>query len=217
NFYIGMSERDSGLVSLALRILRDGPARSPSLHDVEMSDAALALGEDVMNTAPMLALALRQSSRRRPMRIAEKLKIPEWDDAAAREAVGQTKGPLFIATTDSTKLDDIAVQTYRAAPDDIVRLGFAVAHALNASAPPVADFPDEARALAESVARALREAERPLIVSGTSCGSEAVMHAAANVAWALRANGRAAGLCFAMPECNSLGVGVIGGGSVEAA
>ncbi|HEY6400863.1 MAG TPA: molybdopterin-dependent oxidoreductase, partial [Blastocatellia bacterium] len=43
----------------------------------------------------------------------------------------------------------------------------------------------------------------------------AVMQAAANVAWALRSAGRAAGLCFTMPECNSLGVSLIGGGSVE--
>jgi NADH-quinone oxidoreductase subunit G len=219
NFYTGMSERDSRLVSLALRILMEGQARSPSLGEVEMSDAVLVLGEDVTNAAPMLALALRQSARRRPMKIAEKLKIPEWDDAAVREAVQQTKGPVFVATPDSTALDDIAIQTYRAAPDDIARLGFAIARALNADAPPAPGLSDDALALAEGIARALREAERPLVVSGPGCGSEAVMRAAANVAWALGATGRACGLCFTMPECNSLGVGVLGaggGGSVEA-
>jgi NADH-quinone oxidoreductase subunit G len=216
NYYTGMSERDSRLVSLALRILREGRGRSPSLREVEISDAVLILGEDVTNVAPMLALALRQSSRRRPMKIAEKLKIPEWDDAAVREAVQQTKGPVFIATPDSTALDDIASQTYRAAPDDIARLGFAIAHALDANAPPATGLSDGARALAESIAQALREAERPLAVSGPGCGSEAVMQAAANVAWALRASGLMAGLCFTMPECDSLGVGLIGGGSVEA-
>lgn len=215
NFYTGMSEQDSRLIELALRILREGGARSPSLGEVEMSDAVLVLGEDVTNVAPVLALALRQSARRRPMKIAEKLKIPQWDDAAVREAVQQAKGPVFIATPDNTKLDDIATQTYRAAPDDIARLGFAIAHALNADAPPVADLSNDARALAENIAQALREAERPLVVSGPGCGSEAVMRAAANVAWALGASGLATGLCFTMPECNSLGVGLIGGGSVE--
>ncbi len=216
NFYNGMSERDSRLVSLALGILREGRARSPSLGEVEMSDAVLVLGEDVTNTAPRLALALRQSARRRPMKIAEKLKIPEWDDAAAREAVQQTKGPVFVATPDIAALDDIAVRTYRAAPDDIARLGFAVAHALDAGAPPVKDLSDDARALAEDIAQALREAERPLVVSGVGCGSENVMRAAANVAWALCSTGHAAGLCLATPECDSFGVGLIGGRSVEA-
>ncbi len=217
NFFNGMPERDSHLVALALRILQSGAARSASLRDVERSDAALVLGEDVTNTAPMLALALRQSSRRQPMKIAEKLKIPEWDDAAVREAVQQTRGSMFIVTPDSTRLDDIATRTYRAAPDDIARLGFAIAHALDANAAAVNDLPEDARALAESVAQSLREAERPLVVSGTGCGSEAVMRAAANVARALRATGRAAGLCLTTPECNSLGARLISGGSVEAA
>jgi NADH-quinone oxidoreductase subunit G len=216
NYHTGMSERDSRLVSLALRILREGRARSPSLSEVEMSDAVLVLGEDVANVAPMLALALRQSARRRPMKIAEKLNIPEWDDAAVRAAVQQTKGPVFIATPDGSALDDIAAQTYRAAPDDIARLGFAIAHAIDADAPPAPGLSDDARALAEAIAQALKEAERPLVVSGPGCGSETIMLAAANVAWALGARRPPEGLCFTMPECNSLGVGLIGGGSVEA-
>jgi NADH-quinone oxidoreductase subunit G len=164
----------------------------------------------------MLALALRQSARRRPMKIAEKLKIPEWDDAAVREAVQQMKGPVFIATPDDSALDDIALQTYRAAPDDIARLGFAIAHAIDADAPPAPGLSDDARALAETIAQALKDAERPLVVSGPGCGSETIMLAAANVAWALGVSGEPAGLCFTMPECNSLGVGLIGGGGVEA-
>ena len=115
------------------------------------------------------------------MKIAEKLKIPEWDDAAVREAVQQAQGPMFIATPGATALDDIAAQTYRAAPDDIARLGFAIAHALDADAPPVTGLSDRARALAEGVAQALLEAERPLVVSGPGCGSEEVMRAAARV------------------------------------
>ena len=38
------------------------------------------------------------------------------------------KGPLFIAAPGATRLDDIATNTYRAAPEDVARLGFAVAH-----------------------------------------------------------------------------------------
>ncbi|MEJ2558097.1 MAG: 2Fe-2S iron-sulfur cluster-binding protein [Anaerolineae bacterium] len=177
----------------------------------------LVLGEDVTNTAPMLALALRQSVRRQPMAIAAKQHIHEWDDAAVREAVQQEKGPLFIGTPNSTRLDDVATKTYRAAPDDLARLGFAVAHALDPKAPAVTDLPDEVRTLAEDIAHDLKEAERPLVVSGTSLGSAAVMQAAANVAWALCDNNRAAELCLAVPESNSLGLGLMDGGSLEAA
>ncbi len=79
----------------------------------------------------------------------------------------------------------------------------------------MAGLSDDERARAEKIARALIEAERPMIVSGFSSGSEAVLRAAANVAWALCANGRPAGLCFTSPECNSFGVGLISDGSVE--
>ncbi len=217
NFFQGVSEREARLVSLALDILRKGPARSPSLHDIELADAVLVLGEDVTNTAPMIALALRQSVRRQPMQIAKKLKIAEWDDAAVREAVQQAKGPLFIATAGAAKLDDVATETYRGAPDEVARLGFAVAHILNIDAPKVNGLSDEVSSLAKRIAGALKEAERPLVISGAGCGDEAVMQAAANVAWALCADDRVAELCVAVPECNSLGLALMGGGGIDAA
>jgi NADH-quinone oxidoreductase subunit G len=165
----------------------------------------------------MLALALRQSVRRQPMQMAEKLHIAEWDAAPMLEAIQEEKGPLFIATPYATKLDDVSTQVYRAAPDDLARLGFAVAHALAGDAPQVPDLPDELRSLAGEIAEALRAAERPLIVSGTSCGSREVVRAAANVAWALNAGGRQAQLCFTVPESNSLGLGLVEGGDLKAA
>jgi NADH-quinone oxidoreductase subunit G len=216
-FYLGMSAVDHKLVATALKILQEGPARSPSLHDVSKADAVLVLGEDVTNTAPMLALGLRQAVRRQPMQIARKLGIPEWEDAAVREAVQEERGPLYTATCYATKLDKVASRTYHAAPDDLARLGFAVAHAVNDEAPPVADLPEEVRALAETIAQDLQGAERPLIVSGTGCGSQAVLKAAANVAWALCAKGQPAELSLVVSESNSLGLALMGGGELETA
>jgi NADH-quinone oxidoreductase subunit G len=159
--------------------------------------------------------------RRKPLEAAKKRNIPEWNDEAARTAIQNDKGPLFIAAPCSTRLDDIAVQTYRAAPDDLARLGFAVAHELNESAPPVSDLSEDVRSLARAIAEALRNAERPLVVSGTGCGSEAVLHAAANVAWALcrenPENGEKAELCLTVPECNSLGLALMDGRNIAEA
>ena len=59
-FFAGLSERDNGLMATAVKLLRESPARTPSLQDVALADAALVLGEDVPNVAPMLAFALRQ-------------------------------------------------------------------------------------------------------------------------------------------------------------
>jgi NADH-quinone oxidoreductase subunit G len=55
------------------------------------------------------------------------------------------------------------------------------------------------------------------VVAGTGSGSEGVIEAAANVAWALHAAGRTARLAFVVPECNSVGVSLLGGGDLAAA
>ncbi len=214
HFYTGLSEGDARLLAKIVKVLKDGPARSPSLREVGSADAVFVLGEDVTNSAPLLALALRRSVRRKPMEIARRLHIPEWDDAAVRGAIQQLKGPLFLATPYGTKLEEVSSYTYHAAPDDLARFGFAVAHELDNSSPAVSGLSNDLHELAAGVARALKEAQQPLVVSGTGCGSEAVIEAAANIAWALCREGRSADLCFAVPECNSLGVALMGGGSV---
>jgi NADH-quinone oxidoreductase subunit G len=217
HFHLGISDLDSHLLALIIDILRYGPARTPSLHEVELADAVLVLGEDLTNTAPRLALALRQSVRQQPLQNVEKMHIPPWDDSALRHAVQQEKGPLFLATIAATRLDDVATQTFHAAPDDLARLGFAVAHALDPKATAVPDLPDTTRTLVDAIAQALKTAKRPLVICGTSCGSEAVIRAAANVAWTLCNSGQRAQLCYTVPECNSMGLALMEGETLEAA
>jgi NADH-quinone oxidoreductase subunit G len=65
------------------------------------------------------------------------------------------------------------------------------------------------QALAVKIAKSLSRAQRPLVVSGTACHSLAVIEAAYNVAKALPAKDK--GLVFTVPECNSLGLVLIGG------
>ena len=216
-FFTGFSDDQQKLLSAILSILRQNPARSASLHDIEQADAVLILGEDVTNVAPRMALALRQSVRQQPMELIDKLKIPRWLDHAVRETTQDDKGPLFIAAPYATRLDDVATETYRSAPEDLARLGFAVAHALDPQAPAVPDLAEETRALAERIANSLKSAKHPLVVSGIGCNSLAVIHAAANVARALITSGRSASLSFTVPECNSLGLALMGGGGLSAA
>ena len=214
NFYDGLSDSEQRLARLSLDIMQ-GPVKSASLAEVARSDAALVLGEDVTQTAPMLALALRQSVRQAPLKKAAALRIPSWDAAGVRNASQGAKGPLFVASTFATRLDDVASRTFHASPDDIARLGFAVAHALDASSPPVPVLPEHTRALVAEIVAALKQAEEPVVVSGCCCGSEAVLRAAANVAWALRRKGRPARLCLTSPECNSRGLALLGDKSLD--
>lgn len=216
-FYSGVSDIEAGLVKLILDILRQSPIRCASLHDVEVADAAMVLGEDVLNVAPMLGLAMRKSTLQKPMAIAKKLNIADWHDAAIREALQQERGPLFIANPESTRLDDVASEVYHAAPDDIARLGFAVAHALNPAAPAVVNLSQQVADLAKNIAAAFKDSKRPLIVCGTSCRSKYIIEAAANIAYALHAIGMKPQMCFTVPSCNSMGLGLMGGNKIGGA
>jgi NADH-quinone oxidoreductase subunit G len=211
NFYLGLSDLDYQLVGQAIAVHRNGPARSPSLRDLERADAMLILGEDITNTAPMLALSLRHWLRRRPTAEEIRLGIPFWNDAAIGEIVHEVPSPLYVATTHATKLDAVAAAAVRAAPDQLALLGFAIGHALAGTLPPVADLDPGLRPLATEIADNLKGAKRPIILSGTGLGSAEVMQAATNVAWALCAGGKISELCLVVPECNSLGLRLMGG------
>ena len=212
-FYAGFPATESRLLKLMLDILRKGPARIPSLSEVESADAVFILGEDITNVAPRMALSLRQSVHQQPMQIAERLHIPLWMDHGVREAVQDENGPLFIASTGATRLDDIATRTYRAAPDDQARLGFAVANALDPRAPVPPNLSEPILTLAAEIAKALKAAKRPLVISGPGNRSKALIQAAANVAWALPG----ASLAFTAPECNSLGLALMDAPALDAA
>jgi NADH-quinone oxidoreductase subunit G len=216
-FYAGVSDDHFKLISIMIEILRVGPAYSPSLREIELSDAVLILGEDVTNVAPRMALSLRQSVRQQPMQIADKIHIPLWDDHAVRDALQEAKGPLFIASPAATNLDDVATHTYRAAPNDVARLGFAIACLIDNAAPAASDLPADVRTLAEGIALALKKAHRPLVISGPSCNNAAIIQAAANVARALCTVGPKAGLSFTMPECNSFGLALMEGAPLSQA
>ncbi len=217
NFHPGFSAAESVLVRQMVSILSDGPVRTPSLKEMAHADAVLVLGEDIPNTAPILGLALRQAVRQKPMeRVIREMKIPQWHDYAIRDAMQEERGPLFMATAAGGRLDGIAAGVFHAAPDDIARLGFRVARALSPNAPPIeGSFTEDALSFADRAAKALREAKRPLVVSGTGAGSLAVLQAAANVARALWEGNRNAALSLVAPECNSVGLALIGGPGIN--
>ncbi len=212
NFYQGVTDNNNLLVAAAIEIMQKGPSKIPSLHSVEHNDAVLILGEDATSVAPMLALALRQSVRQIPLRIEEQLlHIPSWQDAAVEEAIQSQEGPLIIATPGSTRLDDVATRIIHLPPEDLARFGFAVAHAIDENAPAVEGLSEEVAALATETAEQLTKGQRPLVISGINVGTDAVMHAAANVASALHKVVGTSELLFTVPECNSMGLGLMGG------
>ncbi|WAH61044.1 NADH-quinone oxidoreductase subunit NuoG [Pseudomonas silvicola] len=217
HFYSGIEAAELGRIRLVLDVLKNSPLPIPSLREVEDHDAIFVLGEDLTQTAARLALSLRQSVKGKAEEMADAMRVQPWLDAAVKNIGQHALHPLFIASLSDTKLDDVAEECVHAAPDDLARIGFAVAHALDASAPAVSGLDAEALELAQRIADALLKAKRPLIVSGTSLGSSALIEAAGNIAKALHLAGKQGSLSLVVPEANSLGLAMMGGESVDEA
>jgi NADH-quinone oxidoreductase subunit G len=208
-FFAGSMRREHDLTVMAIDLLKKGPALVASLGDAANCDAVFVVGEDIPNTAPLLALNVLRALRQEPMETARKAGIPYWDDTAMRVSIGDQKGPLFVATTGSTRLDPHATAVLRGAPSNLARCAFAVAHAIDLQAPLVKDLGAFETSFALRAADALKGAKRPLVISGVSGLDESLLRAAAHVAWSLCGQGKEACLCLVMAECNSFGLGLM--------
>ncbi|MFA5679231.1 MAG: molybdopterin-dependent oxidoreductase, partial [Pseudomonas sp.] len=160
-------------------------------------------------TAARIALALRQTAKGKATEIAGAAGIQSWHQAAVENIAQGARHPVFIASVTATRLDDIAAEAVQAAPDDLARLGFAVAHAIDSGAPAVSGLEAEAQELAQRIAEALLAAERPLLVSGASLGNPAIIEAAASIAQALKNREKNGSISMVVPEANSMGMALL--------
>ena len=215
NFYTGIAHGEQERLQLALKVLREGGIYTPALREIESYDAVLVLGEDVTQTGARVALAVRQAVKGKAREMAAAQKVADWQIAAILNIGQRAKHPLFVTNVDDTRLDDIAAWTYRAPVEDQARLGFAIAHALDNSAPAVDGIEPELQS--KIIVQALAGAKKPLIISGTNAGSIEVIQAAANVAKALKGRGADVGITMIARSVNSMGLGIMGGGSLEEA
>jgi NADH-quinone oxidoreductase subunit G len=209
-FFAGISDAEARLVRRIVEMLRASPANVASLHDVEQADAVLVLGEDVTNTSPRLALALRQAARNAERELAAQKGVPRFLDPAMRTAGEGRRSPIILATPLPDALDDIAMLSLRLDPIAVARFGTSVAAALGGvGADDVVEHTEATR-----VAGILATAELPLIVAGCSLVSGELIEAAAAIAAAL---GERARIVLLPAESNSIGLALLGGDGVESA
>jgi NADH-quinone oxidoreductase subunit G len=208
NFYDGLSRYDSVLLTKVKKIVKEGLALTASLQNVKEADAILVLGEDLINTAPRLALAIRQNNIHMAQKKAGAAGIATWNDLAVRNFVREKVDTIFLVTVSKSKLEDVA-NSLQLHPDNIACLGYAIAHELNSDIPLPKRMDADLLAQARLIADVLRQAKNPVIISGTSLYTEAILDASANVAWALCQQGSAARICYALPEANSMGLSLL--------
>jgi NADH-quinone oxidoreductase subunit G len=211
NFYHGISKKEQLLTKTVLEFLNNSGVLTPSLKQIEKADAVIILGEDLTNTAPMIALAVRRASRNVPDEAAKEKGIPLWNDAPVRELAQDAKSPVYIATPYKDGLDDISETAFRGSYADIADLGYAIASSLNDKIPASKSKKSKRQELAEKIALALKESKGPLIITGLNCGDKEIVHSSLNIARSLLSSGTKVMLSVVLPECNSMGLALIPG------
>ncbi|MES0873114.1 NADH-quinone oxidoreductase subunit NuoG [Sinimarinibacterium thermocellulolyticum] len=217
NFHRGVAASEAACDDALVQILRQTPARIASIREAESADAVLVLGEDLLATGARLALALRQSVRNAAFAMADAANVPRWQDHSVRLLAQHAKCPLFVLSARATGLDDIAKRTYHGRPADLARLAQEIVHLFDYTQPRAPGLDDDAIHLAHDIATALRTAQRPLIVAGTSAGSVALLQEAANLCVALDKAGVAPSIALLPRAANSVGTALLGGDDADAA
>jgi NADH-quinone oxidoreductase subunit G len=215
NFYSPLNDREQKISKLIVDILASGKVETPSMNQVSQSDAVIILGEDIWNTAPVLALNVRQGVMKMAANDAmQHIHVPQWHDAAIREVMQDSRGYLADIGVAHSPLNEIATHTLRAAPDNIAKFGLYLAHLIDSSFPEI-DIDDEMKKQAENVASILQKAKYPVIIAGASYANEALIKAAYNLASVLNKAERKSGLCYVLPDCNSMGFAMMNAPSLE--
>jgi NADH-quinone oxidoreductase subunit G len=210
NFFCGITSDDLMLQKRIVDILSSGNIPAATLRDIDNADGIVVLGEDVWNTAPVMALAIRQAVMKSgSARVMEKTPMPEWHDIAIKELQQEEKGFMANVTVAATSLDNIASVNINAAPDDIARFGFAVAHSVQSTLVELTGFDETLVKKADQVAQALQKCKRPVVISGTSCYNDHILRAAYDIATSLKQAGKDAMIAYVLPECNSMGLAMM--------
>ncbi|WP_148863157.1 NADH-quinone oxidoreductase subunit NuoG [Marinobacter fonticola] len=215
NFSTGIAASELACLHRMAELSASTGLRTPTLREVEEHDAVLVLGEDLIQSAARIGLSVRQAILGRRGEHAESRGIPAWNAEAIKTLGQDSRYPLFSLYPTATGLDSISKPTPRRAPEDIARLGYAIAHFIDAAAPDVADLEHADKEVAQQIASALMAADRPLVVSGGSLCSTDILDAAGNIARALARRACDGGFMLVRREANSTGMPMLGGHSLE--
>jgi NADH-quinone oxidoreductase subunit G len=208
NFSLGLDSNQEELLATHMDILAQWP--SASLAEMEQADAIVILGEDVNNSAPRIALSIRQALLNNARKQAVKLRVPDWQDAAVRSIAPHHPVPLAYLGYGQSDLSKQA--TIHLICDDkrAAEQGFILAGLLNEKAPKATVRKvDEQTLLLLDI---LKTAKRPLIVTGWSANNPALLAAAANIRQALGSLEQEQDhsmLCIVPPEANTLTLGLL--------
>lgn len=198
SFSTGLNHQQQALVNKCIEVLSTEGIYNPGMADIESHDAVLVLGEDITQTSSRVALSIRQAAKNEAIKMAAATKTQSWLAEPVKRIGQGVQSPVYIIDVIQTKLEDISKVSVVASPEDITKLGFKVADAIANLVDDLAQIADAQRAqqdadeasdpmqaLAQQIAYDLIQADKPLVVSGTSLSSIALIEAAAQITQAL--------------------------------
>nr|WP_317200281.1 NADH-quinone oxidoreductase subunit NuoG [uncultured Psychrobacter sp.] len=202
NFSTGLNHQQQDLVHKCIEVLSTEGIHNPSMNEIESHDAVLILGEDITQTSSRVALSVRQAAKNEGLKMAAALKTQSWLAEPVKRIAQDALSPVYIIDVTQTKLDDISKSSAVATPEDITRLGFRVADEISSFADDLSEIADLQKSelsnsdsddasadpmqvLAQQIAYDLIQADRPLVISGSSLSSTALIEAAAQITQAL--------------------------------
>ncbi|MEE9345391.1 MAG: NADH-quinone oxidoreductase subunit NuoG [Methylococcales bacterium] len=204
NFYADCSQQVLRQIQVLSQCHQYGLLPSSSLQTLESSDTALLIGEDITQTAPRIALSLRQMTGNAGKQKAAEMGIAAWQDAEVRNICQQLKSPLHIISSHATRLDDAAVNTLCLSPAQQVTLINEIDALLNNSIDA-----GVASRQARNIVKDLQTAKQPILVTGVHTDSEALLRATIQLGQTLyRLNSRTGFIC-ALPQANSMGLALL--------
>ncbi|WP_201589980.1 NADH-quinone oxidoreductase subunit NuoG [Psychrobacter fozii] len=200
NFSTGLNHQQQALVNKCIEVLSTDGIYNPSMTDIESHDAVLVLGEDITQTSSRVALSVRQAAKNEGLKMAAALQTQPWLAEPVKRIAQDALSPVYVIDVTQTKLEDISKVSVVATPEDITKLGFKVADEIANFADDLAEIVDPQaaeqdadastetdgmQALAKQIAYDLIQADKPLVISGSSLSSTALIEAAAQITQAL--------------------------------
>ena len=194
-FSTGLNHQQQALVNKCIEVLSTDGIYNPSMTDIESYDAVLVLGEDITQTSSRVALSVRQAAKNEGLKMAAALQTQPWLAEPVKRIAQNALSPVYVIDVTQTKLEDISKVSVVATPEDITKLGFKVADEIVRFADDLSEIVDPQtteqqdvdgmQALAQQIAYDLLQADKPLVISGSSLSSTALIEAAAQITQAL--------------------------------
>lgn len=206
NFYDGLPKASTLAISEAVHTLEERAVESASLKQLREADTVVIIGEDITNTAPIMALALRQASIAGKQKTSqETLNIDTWNDAAVRDFARGNLLPIFSVNAFASVHDNLCHESLVTHPFRIALVVHALKEGLAGKGVTVTLSKNEL-AFVDRVVAALLLAKNPVVITGTSLAEPMIIRRAKEVAATLNEKNHQTRLALVLPDANSVGL-----------